>query len=126
MFKTGNFAAEIATSMATHLNQKMIQKKASSDDASRIIKIASAVDHLNAAAELFDTMGYAIEAETITKILEKMAAEKHEDKNMPDAFEIESLLDEEPMDTKITTVRKDEDGLGEQVIEMRSIAKKKV
>lgn len=121
MFKTGNFAAEIATSMATHLNQKMIQKKASSDKASHIIKIASAVDHLNAAANLFDSMGYAIEAEAITTILETMAAEKrehkhHEDK-MPDAFEIESLLHEES---------KENDELGEQVIEMRSIAKKKV
>ena len=126
MFKTGNFEAEIAKSMADHLNQKMIQKKASSDITSRIIKIASAVDHLNAAASLFDSAGHKNVAEVLTKLLEKLADEKHKDKEAPEVFEIESLLHDEPMDTNIKLVRKDEDGLGEQVIEMHSVAKKKV
>lgn len=123
MFKMGNFETELAKSMAENLSSKKLEKQASLDKMARTIKLNKAVDHLNAAADIFDGAGLNKTSETITRILETLANHKHkevEQEDLPEVFEIESLLHDEPKDG--------EDDLGEQVIEMRSIAtgKKKV
>lgn len=124
MFKIGSFEAEIAKSMADHLATNSEARKTDIVKTAQLVqstKLSKAVDCLNQAAELFDGCGFNQTAELLTKLIEKMAdhKEKHSEEE-PEMFEFESLL-------------KDEDGdedLGDQVIEMRSIAndtsKKKV
>lgn len=67
LFKTASFEAELATAMAENLRANRIEKKHSFD------KLASAVDHLQAAAEIFDDTGFYAEAEALTKVLEALA-----------------------------------------------------
>lgn len=122
MFKVGSFEAEIAKSMSDNLSGQKLEKQASLQRTAHVLKLGQAVDHLDAAATIFEAAGFTTAAETLTRVLETLANSKkqHEghDQDLPEVFEIESLLHDEPKD--------EEDDLGEQVIEMRSIAKKKV
>jgi hypothetical protein len=60
--------SEILSSM----NDNMLVKEAAEKSAP-IKKLASALEHLNAAAEIFDTVGLNKEAEITTKLLERLA-----------------------------------------------------
>jgi hypothetical protein len=84
-----------------------------------------AVEHLDAAARALESLGFVKEAEVIITLLQKMADGKKDEtseEEPKEVFEMGSLL----RDSKDS----EDDDLGEQVIEMRSIAsavlKKKV
>ncbi len=67
LFKFGSVEDEIMKSMETTL------VKYQKDQMYGHEKLAKAVDHLNAAAEIFDNTGFNKEAEFITKLIEKIA-----------------------------------------------------
>lgn len=116
MFKMGSFEAEIAKSMADNLASNIEAKKQDIVKIAQLVKenkVEQAINHLNAAAELFDGAGFTSTAEMLTRVLEKLANEKHPKKEEPEFVEFESLLKEPKKDTK--------EELGEQVIELTSI-----
>jgi hypothetical protein len=71
MFKPDSSAQEIARQMAENLMRRANEKKFAAVD-----NLNKAVDHLQAAAEIFDDAGLYAEAEAITSFLEKMADKK--------------------------------------------------
>jgi len=118
MFKMGSFEAEIAKSMADNLvtnNEARKKEVIKTAQAVQSTKIERAVDHLSAAAELFDSCGLGSTAEVITMLLEKIAHEKH-----PEVLEFESIFRDKDKDKE-----KLEEELGDQVIEMESLLGKK-
>jgi hypothetical protein len=68
MFNNKSSVSEILNSM----NDNLLVKEAATKSAP-MQKLASALEHLNAAAEIFDTVGLNKEAEITTKLLEKLA-----------------------------------------------------
>jgi len=70
LFKFGSVEDELMASMEASLvkNQK--------DMAFGHDKLIKAVDHLSAAAEIFDNTGFGKEAEIITRLIEKIAQDK--------------------------------------------------
>jgi hypothetical protein len=117
MFKMGSFEAELAQSMSRQLRSNRLEKKAEINQNTRIVQSAKAVDCLHTAATLLDQLGRSAEAEIITKVLERVANAAHEDKEIPEIFEMTSLLHEDP---------EEEEDLGDQVIEIHMLPKKKV
>ncbi len=79
LFKFGSVEDEIMKSMETTL------VKYQKDQMYGHEKLAKAVDHLNAAAEIFDNTGFNKEAEFITKLIEKIA--NHGVSNVGDLIE---------------------------------------
>ncbi len=71
MFKLGSFEAELAESMEKTLVTSQLENKYSFD------KVAKAADYINAAAELLDDTGFASEAKVLTKVIERLADDKH-------------------------------------------------
>lgn len=67
LFKFGSFEDEIMKSMETTLVKYQKDQMYSHD------KLAKAVDHLSAAAEIFDDTGFNKEAELLTRFIEKIA-----------------------------------------------------
>jgi hypothetical protein len=67
LFKTGSFEAELAKGMEERLLANQVEKKHSFD------KLSKTADFLHAAAEIFDDTGFHAEAETLTRMLEKLA-----------------------------------------------------
>jgi hypothetical protein len=67
LFKFGSFEDEIMKSMETTLVKYQKDQMYSHE------KLAKAVDHLSAAAEIFDDTGFSKEAEALTKLIEKIA-----------------------------------------------------
>lgn len=67
LFKFGSFEEEIMKSMENTLVKYQKDQMYSHE------KLAKAVDHLNAAAEIFDDTGFNKESEFITKLIEKIA-----------------------------------------------------
>lgn len=135
MFKMGSFETELAQSMSDQLRQNKLSKKAEVNQNTRIVQSAKVVECLNTAATLLDRLGRSKEAEVITIVLEKLA-DKSKEQERSERFirETEKFLneelekDEEPKEFKMESLLhepKDEEDLGEQVIEMRSIAGKK-
>ncbi len=135
MFKMGSFEVELAQSMSDCLHQNKLSKKAEVDQNTRIVQSAKVVECLNTAATLLDRLGRSKEAEVITIVLEKLA-DKSKEQERSERFiqETEKFLseeldkEEEPTELEMTSLLhepKDEDDLGEQIIEMRSIAGKK-
>jgi hypothetical protein len=111
LFKFGSFEDEIMKSMETTLVKYQKDQMYSHD------KLAKAIDHLSAAAEIFDDTGFNKEAEALTKFIEKIAAgspmdwlrsqpvpEKRLDKDiitdtlaeLPEAEEFEEPFEEAP------------------------------
>jgi len=66
LFKFGSLEEEIMKSMETSLVK--VQRSLMGHE-----KLAKAVDHLNAAAEIFDDSGFNKEAEVVTRLIEKIA-----------------------------------------------------
>lgn len=135
MFKMGSFEAELAQTMAARLRDNRLDKKAEADQNARIVQSAKVVECLNTAATLLDRLGRAKEAEVITLVLEKLA-DKSKEQERTERFiqETEKFLteeldkEEEPKEFEMASLLhepKDEEDLGEQIIEMRSIAGKK-
>lgn len=67
LFKFGSLEDEIMKSMETSL------VKYQKDQLFGHEKLAKAVDHLSAAAEIFDDTGFSKEAEFVTRLIEKIA-----------------------------------------------------
>jgi len=74
LFKTASIENELATAMAERLQANRVEKKHSFE------RLASAVDHLQVAAEIFDDTGFHTEAEALTRILEALAERSQLDK----------------------------------------------
>lgn len=70
MFIRKNAEAELATSMESNLVSVAVDTKTIS-----VKKLGTAVEHLSAAAELFDSVGLVKEAEYATKLLEMVVAQ---------------------------------------------------
>lgn len=70
LFKFGSFEDEIMKSMETTLVKYQKDQMYSHE------KLGKAIDHLSAAAEIFDDTGFNKEAEALTKFIEKIAHEK--------------------------------------------------
>lgn len=70
MFKLSNFEQELAETMQEHLVSNQLDNKYSFD------RIAKAIDLLHSAADIFDDTGFHVEAEVITRMLEKLAKKK--------------------------------------------------
>lgn len=68
LFKFGSLEEEIMKSMETTL------VKYQKDQMYGHEKLAKAVDHLSAAAEIFDDTGFSREAEFVTRLIEKIAS----------------------------------------------------
>jgi hypothetical protein len=66
LFKFGSLEDEIMKSMETSLVK--VQRSLIGHE-----KLSKAVDHLNAAAEIFDDSGFSKEAEFVTRLIEKLA-----------------------------------------------------
>lgn len=75
MFRRDDASSEIALEMEKLLVKTAMVKEAEEVDAG-IAKFASALDHLNAAAEIFDRLGFEKEAEHATRFLEVVAGKK--------------------------------------------------
>lgn len=75
MFSRDDSSSEVALEMEKLLVKTAMEKEAEQVDAG-ISKFASALDHLNAAAEIFDKLGLEKEAEYATKLLEVVAGKK--------------------------------------------------
>lgn len=67
MFKLESFAAELEKAMADNMVSNQVENQYSFE------KVEKAVDYLNVAAELLDDTGHSVEAEAITRVLEKLA-----------------------------------------------------
>jgi hypothetical protein len=74
LFKNASIETELAQGMAQRLVANRIEKKHSFE------KLASAVDHLQVAAEIFDDTGFHAEAEALTQIIEALAEKSQPDK----------------------------------------------
>lgn len=68
MFKIGSFEEELAKGMEQKLVSRQTENQFSMD------RLAKAVDFLNAASQIFDDTGFYAEAEVLTRMLEKIAA----------------------------------------------------
>jgi len=75
MFNKKDASAEIATSMEKVLVASAIDKQTEG-----LTKVSLAIEHLNAAAEIFDTVGLRKHAEVATVLLESLAAKKKKPK----------------------------------------------
>lgn len=73
MFKISSFEQELMKEMQSRLVQNQAENQYSFN------KLAKAADYLNNAAELFDDVGMNKEAEVVTRLIEKLAAEGEED-----------------------------------------------
>src|SRR5579885_433559 len=123
MFKFGSFEEEIAKSMAHNLADNIKARKKEVVKTAEIVKTTQlnrAIDHLNAAAELFYSCGLSSTADSITMLLEKLA---HKEQDKPEIIEFESLLHDKKEDEK--EEKKLEKELGDQIIQMESIFDKK-
>lgn len=69
MFKIGSFEEELAKGMEQKLVSRQTENQFSID------RLAKAVDFLNAASQIFDDTGFYAEAEVLTQMLEKIAAD---------------------------------------------------
>jgi hypothetical protein len=78
MFNKKDISSELAESMANNLVGNTIEKKAEG-----LNKLATAIDHLNDAAETFDNLGMNKEAEALTTFLEIIAGKKTKKKSKP-------------------------------------------
>jgi hypothetical protein len=78
MFNKKDISSELAESMANNLVGNTIEKKAEG-----LNKLATAIDHLNDAAETFDNLGMNKEAEALTTFLEIIAGKKSKKKSKP-------------------------------------------
>lgn len=98
LFKFGSLEDEIMKSMETTLVKYQKDQMYSHE------KLAKAIDHLSAAAEIFDDTGFSKEAEVLTRFIEKLA---HEERlsptiitdtlaEMPDTEEFEEPFEETP------------------------------
>ena len=79
MFKYANSSNEIAANMEKALAGLDTQKQ-ETEEAEQLSK---ALDHLNAASELFETAGLVKEAEATTRLLEVVAKKKKPSKSKP-------------------------------------------
>lgn len=75
MFNKKDISSELASSMESHLVGNTIEKQAEG-----LNKLATAIDHLNDAAETFDSLGLNKEAEALTTLLEIIAGKKSKKK----------------------------------------------
>ncbi len=75
MFKYKSAAEDIAKVMQENLVSSAVEESGGFN------KIAKALDHLNAAADLFDDAGLLAEAEILTYLLESLAAKKDSEKS---------------------------------------------
>lgn len=124
MFKIGSFEEEIAKSMADNLAVKRIEQSKEilkTAEAIKQTKISRALEHLTSASKLFDSAGYKVSSNIVSQLLTKLADSQEKKEEEPEMVEFKSLLfgDEDEK----------EDDLGEQIIEIESIAsdsKKKV
>lgn len=96
LFKFGSLEDEIMKSMETSLVKNQHNKIFGHE------KLAKAVDHLNAAAEIFDDTGFSKAAEAVTRLIEKLADEKanlggliEESLSEKDESPINKLIEEE-------------------------------
>jgi len=78
MFNKKDISSELAESMASNLVGNTIEKKAEG-----LNKLATAIDHINDAAETFDHLGMNKEAEALTTLLEIIAGKKSKKKSKP-------------------------------------------
>lgn len=70
MFKLGSFEEELAKGMEQKLVSRQNENQFSLD------RMAKAIDFLNAASQIFDDTGFYAEAEVLTQMLERIAANK--------------------------------------------------
>ncbi len=68
LYKRASAADEIAVEMTSNLKLNRLDEQYS------IKRLAVAIDHLNSAAEIFDTAGRVAEAETIVSLIAKLGA----------------------------------------------------
>jgi tetratricopeptide (TPR) repeat protein len=78
MFNNKDASFEIAQSMEKALVANAVDKQTEGLD-----KLAQAMEHLNAAAEIFDDAGLRKHAEAATQLLESLAAKKSKSKSKP-------------------------------------------
>lgn len=76
MFNKKDISLELAASMEQNLVGNTIEKHAEG-----LNKLATAIDHLNDAAETFDDLGLEKEAEVLTTLLEVLAGKKSKKKS---------------------------------------------
>lgn len=100
-FKIGSFEEELAKGMEQKLVSRQTENQFSID------RLAKAVDFLNAASQIFDDTGFYAEAEVLTQMLEKIAADGLKKKSEKRQTSWDDLTDREkafydklPPDTK--------------------------
>lgn len=112
MFKMGSFEQELIEGMSKELLANQIENKYSFD------KIAKAADYLNSAAEILDDNGMVVEAEIVTRLLEKIANKKKDKglKNLKQTgtpFPLKDF-DNSYIDDDLTSIDFEDDSLEEE------------
>lgn len=92
--KQSSFSNEIMSGMKSHLAATKVENKYSFD------KVAKAVDLLNTAADIFDDAGFKSESESITSLLESIAAKQTHKKTAEEHDKMLTLQDLKPAEIK--------------------------
>lgn len=121
LFKIANFEEELAAEMEKNLISNQAEARFN------LKEISKAADHINSAAELLDSAGFVVEAETLTRVLEALA---HGDDLREIIIEpLEQEIVREPHKPGSLPLEVSEDGKifeSPEVLEFKSLAKKKL